>query len=263
MKIEEASYEGNNQLIHEWIRQLGLQSVEDRMKTSEKRIIFFIGDRLTVSWFSGLQKMRAEDLNSFDRYDFLVPVCGWLHANMAHVNSLHEQYLGSNADRGIRHAATLLKRKGLLCALTKGPFYHNLKELVFQVTAAHVRVCWRLVSGVEKLESLRRKRPEELIELAEQLLNQYASSRALSKIDEQKKDEQYDEVMYEATMMTRDLLHYVLMENAVKHGDVGIMENMLTHLYLYTSGFKEGIIRITPFLCLKCFKEFTGNGLLK
>ena len=57
VKIEEASYEGNNQLIHEWLHQLGLHSWTERMKTGEKRLIFFIGDQLTVSRFTGLQKM--------------------------------------------------------------------------------------------------------------------------------------------------------------------------------------------------------------
>lgn len=121
---------------------------------------------------------------------------------MAHANSLHEQYLGENTEQGIKHAATLLKRKGLLRALTKGPFYHNIKELLLQVTAAHLKVCWRLISGFDSIASLRQKDPHELLKLAEEVFKKYASSHTLSSIDEEKEGVQHDEVMYRATMMT-------------------------------------------------------------
>ena len=77
-------------------------------------LILFIGDLLTAKRLKKLHIMRAGDYNSHDRYDFMQPVAGWLHTMMAYSNSLHEQYLGTSAGRGLYHCMTLLKRKGLL-----------------------------------------------------------------------------------------------------------------------------------------------------
>ena len=101
--------------------------------------------------------MKAEDYNSFDRYNFLLPLSAWLHTSMAYTNSLHRQYLGSPATRGLHHAMIILKRRGLLRTLTKGPFFHDICELILQVLRAHLRACWRFVAPNEKLENLRAK----------------------------------------------------------------------------------------------------------
>ena len=109
VKIEEASYEGNNRLIREWLQQLSLSSPEEKMRTALERVVFFVGDQLTVERLRKLSIMRAGDFNLFNQYKFLQPVAGWLHIMMAYSNLLHKQYLGTSARRGIYHAITLLK----------------------------------------------------------------------------------------------------------------------------------------------------------
>ena len=174
VKIEEASYEGNNTLLREWMQQLNLDSAEEKMKTVQECILYFGSDLLTVERLWGLYRMRVGDFNSYDRLDFINPVAGWLHLLMAYANSLHKQYLGSAAGRGLHHAIVLLHRKGLLRALTKGPFYHDVKELLFHVMEAHVQTCWTLLNNGNNLSLLRKKSPLELLKMANRILDEYA-----------------------------------------------------------------------------------------
>ena len=64
--IEEASYEGNDQLIMEWFKQLNLHTENERKRTGLERVIIWVGDQLTVERLRGLFKYHAQDHTSFD-----------------------------------------------------------------------------------------------------------------------------------------------------------------------------------------------------
>ncbi|KAL4065142.1 hypothetical protein J3A83DRAFT_4360456 [Scleroderma citrinum] len=68
-------------------------------------------EHLTVDHLWGLFKFCSQDINSFDRLDWMILVFGWLHLQMAFANSLHKQYLGTAAGQGLMHAFTVLKQK--------------------------------------------------------------------------------------------------------------------------------------------------------
>lgn len=135
--MEEVNYKGNSNLITEWLTQLGLNSVEEQLKTGLEHVIPWVGDQLTVEWLWGLYQSHAQDLNSFDRLYWLLPIFGWFHLLMAFANSLHKQYIGSNSGHGLMHACTLLERKGLGTIQTRGPFHQNLHAIIHPVTEAH------------------------------------------------------------------------------------------------------------------------------
>ncbi|KAF9058775.1 hypothetical protein BDP27DRAFT_1168025, partial [Rhodocollybia butyracea] len=80
--IPEASYADNERLITEFLRQLKMDGADEREKTALRRIIFWIGDQLTVDRLRGLFRMRSDDFNSFDRLDWMIPIFGWLHLMM-------------------------------------------------------------------------------------------------------------------------------------------------------------------------------------
>ncbi|EGO01120.1 hypothetical protein SERLA73DRAFT_24599, partial [Serpula lacrymans var. lacrymans S7.3] len=101
--IEEASYEGNEMLLGKWLSQLRLDSLDKQKKTGLERVIPWVGDQLTVERLRGLFRFCAQDHNSFDRLDWLVPIFGWFHLQMAFANSRHKQYLGTTAGRGLMH----------------------------------------------------------------------------------------------------------------------------------------------------------------
>lgn len=138
VNIPKLSYENQDRLRKEWFRQLGWGEVSEKMKIAMKKVIAWIGDQLTVDRLRGLYKYRAEDENSFERLDFMVLVFGWLHFKMAYVNSLHKLYPGTSKGRGLKQAFELLERKGLTRVLTKGPFHHNLNEVLHHVCEVHI-----------------------------------------------------------------------------------------------------------------------------
>lgn len=170
VNIPEASYEDNEHLLKEWFKQLGLDNLEDRRKLGLRKIIAWVGDQLTVDWLHGLYLFHGEDSNSFKRMDWLVLVFGWLHLQMAFINSLQKQYMGTSSGRGVMHTVNLLNRKGLTNDNVKGPYHHDMEEAIYHMLEAHLLVDWLKVSGASSLHELCNKTPQELFELADELV---------------------------------------------------------------------------------------------
>ncbi|KAH9892908.1 hypothetical protein C8Q73DRAFT_746651 [Cubamyces lactineus] len=122
--IDEASYDGTNNLIKEWMRQLYIDEQDERMRTGTEHVLFWIGDQLTDNHLRGLANYRCEDLNGYNRMDWLVLVFGWFHILMVFANSLHRQYFGS------------------LRVKIKGTFYHYLHKGIIHIAEAHFCNCW-------------------------------------------------------------------------------------------------------------------------
>jgi hypothetical protein len=152
--IEEASYEGNDRVLAEWWRQLGHGTHTEEKRMGETDSIVWAGDQLTVARLRGLQSFQCEDHNSFLRLDFLVPIFGWFHVQMAMEHSLHSQYYGTQLGFGLVHTFDLLKRKGLHSPSVKGNFHNHIREVLLHVMEARFRDLWCVVSKVESLKDL-------------------------------------------------------------------------------------------------------------
>lgn len=70
---------------------------------------------------------------------------------------------------------------------------------------------------------------EELVALADQIVEDCASSSALEHIDARPENQQ-DEVHHQTIMWNHNILQYIVLDQAVKHSDVGLMEDSLPHL---------------------------------
>jgi hypothetical protein len=88
------------------------------------------------------------------------------------------------------------------------------------------------------LEDLHCQSPEVLVALAEQIVQEHASSSALEHIDA-RPENQRDEVKRQTIMWNRDILQYIVLDQAVKHGDVGLMEDSLPQLLFRFIGGKN------------------------
>ncbi|KAF8064098.1 hypothetical protein FPV67DRAFT_1420267 [Lyophyllum atratum] len=242
VNIPEASYEDHERLIDEWFGQLGWKSLPgEKMKLAMQKVVAWVGDQLTVDRLRGLFKFRAEDENSYERLDFMVLAFGWLHLQMAFANSLHKQYLGTSRGRGLRQAFELLTRKGLTKIMTQGPFHHDLEEALYHVAEAHLREDWLLVGGVETLGELRKCSPEKLAKLAAEIVRHHASSEALDDMDQETKaGASMDEQKRQVVMWNRDILQYIVLDQAIRHGDVGLMESFLPTLFFRFVGGGNG-----------------------
>jgi hypothetical protein len=233
--IEEASYEGNARVLVEWWQQLKRGTLDGQREMGDTQTIIWAGDQLTVSRLRGLQNFHCEDHNGFDRLDFLVPVFGWFHAQMAIEHSIHNQYYGTQQGFGLVHAFDLLKRKGLHSPSVQGNFHNQLREAILHVTEARFRDIWCIVGKVESLKDLRNRSPVELRSLALRIITDYASSEGLFKLAAQ--GERCDDLLYQSIQMARDLLDYVLLDQALSSGDIGLLEDLLPRLlFRYIGG---------------------------
>ncbi|EIW81866.1 hypothetical protein CONPUDRAFT_122373 [Coniophora puteana RWD-64-598 SS2] len=234
--IEEASYKGNEKVIDHFLRILGLANTNEKQRQmGMDRVIVWGGDQLTAERLRGLIARHAWDDNSFDRLDFLVPVFGWFHNSMTFAASLHKQYLGTCAGRGLRHSFTILNRKGLDSVKTRGSFHQQLDEAIVHITEARFWDCWRVVTGVDDLAELRDKSPERLCEFAEEILDKLASTSVIEDWD-LRDDEDKDEIFRESVLWNCDALRYIDLHTAIKGGDVGVMEATLPYLLFRYAG---------------------------
>ena len=233
--LEEASYEGNANVIAAVLHQIKLDTEEEMRKTSIDRVIPWVGDQLTAAHLRGLFGFHAQDRNSFEQLDWLVVNFGWFHLLMAFANSLHKQYLGTIAGQGLMHAFTLLERKGLNAVQTRGPFHQHLHDAISHVAEAHFRACWKVIGKVENLENLRRRSPTELLDLANEIVTKLASSQAIDLLDSQPEAE-HDQALRNSILWNHDVLRYIDLYNATCSGDVGVMEATLPHLAFRFAG---------------------------
>ncbi|KAH7917913.1 hypothetical protein BV22DRAFT_1076546 [Leucogyrophana mollusca] len=221
--IEEASYEGNDKVMAELFRQMALNSEEEMKKTGAERVIPWIGDQMTVERLRGLIRYRHEDFNAFDRMDYVIPIFGWFHLQMALANSLHKQYLGTSAGiGGLQQAFDILKRKGLQKAETKGPFWHHLDEALHHIDEAHLRASWLVVGKVVSLDQLKTKSPRELLALAVRLIDEHASRKAVTRMMHVP-DKDRDQVQAQFTRWNADVFVYIELTAAMKVGCKGLL----------------------------------------
>ena len=75
----------------------------------------------------GLQNLCSHNWNMFELMEWMIPMFGWFHLQMAFANSLHAQYYGQKATLGFSHAFDVLQRKGLHSMSTQGMFHHTFE----------------------------------------------------------------------------------------------------------------------------------------
>ena len=134
--IDQSTYEGNDQVIAQTWKELGLSLVEEMKKTGLECVVVWAGDQLTISWLCGLVSYCSHDDNSFERMVYLILMFGWFHLQMAFTTSLHTQYYGTKATFRFLHTFDIMKKKGLSSTATQGMFHHTFEEVLKEVAIA-------------------------------------------------------------------------------------------------------------------------------
>ncbi|VDB95732.1 unnamed protein product [Peniophora sp. CBMAI 1063] len=235
LHIEEGSYQGNLKLLGDWLVQLGVVTRKALERFGLEKLWPFVGDQLTVERLRGLVNSRSQDMAACDRLDHLVPIGGWFHLEIAHTTSIYDQHAGTNAGKGLRHAFTNLERKGLSSLKTSTPYYHHLREGILHTAEAHLRACWLDIEGIDNLAELRSYSPSDLVDVAKDILDLYASVDAYERANDHPEEDK-DHVFANGIMFRSDALDYIVLMSAIKHGDVGMMENMLPTLLCRFAG---------------------------
>ncbi|KAI0690354.1 hypothetical protein BC835DRAFT_1528859 [Cytidiella melzeri] len=226
--MEEASQEGNRQVLEEWLRQLSLSGDKGTQEPALSRLLVWIGDQLTTVRIRSIKKDRAFDMNFVQRFERFFEIFGWFHAQIAQEFSMHKQYLGSSENLGLKHAFENMKRKGLNTTSVQGNFHYSFRDALKHTAEARFRDVWSVAAGVEDLAELRERMPAQLRQLAKQIVDRYASTEALVELREAGKSRaQQDDLFDVSVQFNRDTLDYLDLDDCMKTGDVGRMEYLL------------------------------------
>jgi hypothetical protein len=235
LKIDESTIDGNIELFGQFLKQLQLDDEEGK-KFVKDRVFLWGGDQMTTARERTIVRQRRFEENSFDRFDWLVPVITLFHTIMTFGKALHKQYSLTNTGLGLAQAVNkLLHRKHLAKSATQGNFHHHLEELYYHVGYGRFLCAWMTIAGVESLEDLRSCRPEELKQLAGKIREELASSRAIHEHDRRPEAEQ-DQIFRQTIHFNRDLLDYLIIDSAIKTGDVGLIEALIPQLLFHFIG---------------------------
>lgn len=156
MDTPEQSYDDNEKVIEDILRQLGYNTPERLEQLGLRELLLWTGDQLTVDRIQGLWRFRHQDHNSFHHLDWIVLSYGWLHLQMAFGKFIHKRYLGNKSGFGLKHAFCLLEHRGLDTVATQGPFHENLECALYTIATARIRACWCTITGEQKLQALRK-----------------------------------------------------------------------------------------------------------
>jgi hypothetical protein len=259
--IDESSYEGTIKLVKEMLGQLGFTKREDFQKVADM-FVPWCGDQLTVDHLRKVYEYRYQDSNSWARWDWLQTCFGWFHFVMAVANSIYEQHFGNGIAVGLRHSFNLLNRKHLNTTRTKGPFWHHLNEGLHHTGEGHILACWLLEAGVEGVEELLDRTPEELVSLAETILDCHASTRALTsyKLSHNTNPKDCDEQFIASVMFIRDVLTYMELRDSIQCGDVGRLDDLLPTLLCRFAGGSESKYTIELFELFQMYQELPDDA---
>lgn len=235
VSIEESTQDGNRKVLEEWFRQMKVDGDKATNERNENRLFVWIGDQLTTIRIRFLKKDRAFDNNFVQRFEQVLEIFGWFHAQLAQEFSLHKQYFGTSTSFGFKHAFENMGRKGLDRTATQGNFHYGFRQGLKHTAAARFRDLWCKVAQVDNIEELVNREPEELEALAKKILDEYASTEALNKLRSMPPAER-DEELERSVQFCRDLLDYLILDDAMKTGDVGRMELLLPRLFLRFHG---------------------------
>jgi len=258
-KIDESTYDGNEQWMEEWTRQLGLDTDEEKEKTGRNRIVIWSGDQLTTSRLRGLKTFRSMDDTPYEQLCWMEPIFGWFHLQMAFATSLHKQYYGTRAGIGFARVFELLGKKGLASAKVKGNWFHDFEEALEEVATANFLCTWLEITGANSIEDLRTNSPDELKQFAERIVLDFASTAALEEKSRRPPTER-DELREQVIQLNRDLLEYLELDDAIKQGHVSRMEDLLPSLLYRFQGGNNKLYAIEVMeLLQKLRKEWTDS----
>ncbi|KAJ6520978.1 hypothetical protein DFH09DRAFT_1331466 [Mycena vulgaris] len=99
----------------------------------------------------------------------------------------------------------------------------------------HFRASWLDVAKVKKLADLKTKSPQQLRDLAKEIIRLHASREAVNRIDHKQPAER-DHIYRQWTMFNMDILLYLALRAAINSGDVDRIEDLMPTLLLRFAG---------------------------
>ncbi|KAG9094064.1 hypothetical protein FRC06_011195 [Ceratobasidium sp. 370] len=246
--IDESSYSGNLMVIQDIMRQLGFDSGDQLVRLALERIIAWVGDELTISRLRMLKWLRQEEKNAYDRLDPFVPLFGWFHALMCLAFCVFENHRGSIAGLGLARTVNSLQRLGFSVDMRRTrPDYHTVKECLMHDFESRVRDLWLEETGTKTLEELNAwirdpvRTPEDIFAAGKHIQRTRVSRQALPLYQAELRcsGRPLDAVFVESLLQNRHEEMFWDLRHAVKHGDVGHIEDLVPDLLVFFTGSRN------------------------
>ncbi|KZV79422.1 hypothetical protein EXIGLDRAFT_782378 [Exidia glandulosa HHB12029] len=249
--IDEVSYEGTQQVIAAFLRQMGLDTPEKQKLYGTKHGIPWGGDGLTTARIRALQRFLVDADNGWDRLDFLFNFGCLFHHLWWIAIDIHHNHFGTLAGNGLAREIQFLGRKGMAGSTAK-PDYHALDEMITHFWTASTLDCWLEYSGTATLDGLRAwtmlQSSATLANIAEKIWKERQSTHAITVLEEQgyRHPKDFDEIAFYRAVANRDCNFFVTQRRAVRRGDIGLWYDALsTSLAFFSGGGNTNYLRET------------------
>jgi len=238
LDIDQSTVSGNIQVIEH------VQELLDLPKEFfETRKLGLVGDLLTISRFHSAKQRRASEIDSLpsDRWEWAVPIFGLFHLQMTVVKVILRTHYGSHDTPGsLAYNISLLGRKRIDPNVK---FYHDAKELLISSFYAMVRRIWLVMMGKtdstsglgEGLEEMRRDLGDDGSQVQERLI---IMAKAIYDTYFVRHSVLLDTLCpadVNAALFIRDMVVYLELCAAIKHGDIKRLQAILKPLTIMMS----------------------------
>ncbi|ORZ12460.1 hypothetical protein BCR41DRAFT_307838, partial [Lobosporangium transversale] len=218
MRIDQGTIRGNLEVL-EFITEAALELPHEWF---EGRRILIAGDQLTVSRLRSLKELRADDISSYHRLDWVIPVIQLFHLQMLLASTILRTHYGTASTPGsIAFNVSLLERKRV--SLEK-PDFHATNELLRESFDALVQRAWELTLLSTNLEEFAEGVSDEVLKIelmakVDTLIDRFLLTGSLEILD--------GTTSRNSALFLRDMLFYLELSSAIKAGDHGRIEEIL------------------------------------
>lgn len=211
MHIDQATLNGNLQII-ETIMEGVLKLPREWFNG---RRMLLAGDQLTVNRIRSLKRLRWDDVSTYHKLEWAIPVMQLFHLQMLFAATILRTHYGSVATPGsLAFNATMLGRKRV--NLDK-PDFHATDELLHHTFDAMALRAWEIVLECDDLETLSSRDPDamcsDITSKVNNLIDQYLVTTNLAQLN--------GTASTNAALFLRDMLIYLELSSAIKAGDIG------------------------------------------
>ncbi|KAA1470545.1 hypothetical protein DENSPDRAFT_774774 [Dentipellis sp. KUC8613] len=191
-----------------------------------------INDQATNSNIRGAQALRKHDTSPFHKFDIVQPAPGFFHVQLNTSWYLLSHHRGSIGDHGSLDCFIQLlekKRHG-----SAHPDFHALRATEFQVLSGTILHAWKRECGFPSLAlfSASNPTPQALLDIARRIRQSYASGPT----NQDPTAEGVDNIFRNTQLLLRDLLYFRTLQNAIKSGDFGRVEDLLGWFTIFFAG---------------------------
>ena len=248
---EEGSVSGNISVLRNiFLRQLDF----DRETDFSRRLFLIFGDQLTVQRIRSIMFMRREAMGDFGRHGWALPVLALFHLRMNLIWLIYKSHFGdqkgnTNQYSTVHAHVEALNRKVIPPGqppfnyteeLLIHSFYGRIVGLLLIKLKSRLRVAGTTEIKSRMAEVLGNLSPQEFLDLVEGIRQMAFSKEVRSRANEDSTEGPglEDEEFTNHVRFLQEMETYCTLKHATKHGDVGLLQRVISRCCIYFHGAK-------------------------